>query len=363
MYVLCADIGTSRMKIAITGQNGLVVESVSRDLTVIQKQEGFCEMDMTEVWTVFSRLCTALRAKVPSLWSSLKGLGVTGQGDGLWLVDKTGNPVRLAILWNDTRTKKMKSSVPDDFCTGLGANVPFAGSFHMLLRWLKQNEPESFERIVHIFHCKDWINFNLTGVPSGDFSDASLAGFDLFKKKYCREIFKEMELGDVESVLPAPVPSESIVGYVNESASFQTGLPVGLPVIAGALDVCAVAHGVGVRSPGDTCVIVGTTLCTEVVIRQEQVDLKRGMVACHTVDNLYLSVMPTLSGTTSFDWAKKLLYPEESFRKMEDELARFRSGAAELFIIPFCMVKEPLSGIHLPEPGFTGCLWFMVKKR
>ncbi len=354
MYFLCADIGTSRMKIAITGRDGVVIESVSRDLAVIQVQEGYCEMDMAEVWSTFSSLCGELQVKQPHLWSSLKGVGVTGQGDGLWLVDKEGEPVRPAILWNDTRTKEMETSGLDDFCTGRAANIPFAGSFHMLLSWLKQNEKENFQKVSHIFHCKDWINFNLTGTPSGDYSDASLAGFDLFEKEFCQEIFDEMEVPEADLVLPSPVSTDTIVGRVNHRAHVQTGLPEELPVIAGSLDVCAVAHGVGVRSPGDTCVIVGTTLCTEVVIHQDQVDLQRGMVACHTVNDLYLSVMPTLSGTTSFDWAKKLLYPDHSYPELEEEIALIPVGSRGIIYHPYLYGERAPFRNPFARAGFYG---------
>ena len=354
MNFLCADIGTSRMKIAVTRRDGKVIESVSQNLTVIKEQEGYCEMEMREVWSVFAGLCLELKQKCPESWRKLSGLGVTGQGDGLWLIDSEGVPIRPAILWNDTRTKERKTPGLDEFCTGRSANVPFAGSFHTLLRWLKHQEPENFRRIGHIFHCKDWINFNLTGIPSGDYSDASLAGFDLFDKEYCEEIFDEMELDCAVKVLPPPVPSGSIVGTISSEASDRTGLPKGLPVIAGALDVCAVAHGVGVRQPGETCVIVGTTLCTEVVISKEQVDLKRGMVACHTVQDYYLSVMPTLSGTTSFDWTKNLLYPGMTYKEMEQDISDVPVGSRGIIYHPFLYGERAPFRNPYARAGFYG---------
>ncbi len=354
MNYLCADVGTSRMKIALTRRDGQVIESASQDLTVIKEQEGYCEMDMGEVWSAFAGLCRELQGKCPESWEELSGLGVTGQGDGLWLTDPAGTPVRPAILWNDTRTKELESTGLDEFCTGRSANVPFAGSFHTLLQWLKIHEPENFRRIGHIFHCKDWINFNLTGTPSGDYSDASLAGFDLFDKEYCEEIFDEMDIDSAGRVLPPPAPSGSVIGTVSSEASDRTGLPRGLPVIAGALDVCAVAHGVGVRQPGDTCVIVGTTLCTEVVVTEEQVDLKRGMVACHTVQDYYLSVMPTLSGTTSFDWTKNLLYPRMSYKEMEKDIADVPVGSRGIIYHPFLYGERAPFRNPFARAGFYG---------
>ena len=354
MLFLCADIGTSRMKIAVTSHDGRIIASHSKDLTVMKEREGFCEMDMEALWDAFKSVCHKLRKSCPHSWSSLSGIGITGQGDGLWMVDKNGKMIRPAILWNDTRTKEMKITDLDEFSVERSTNVPFAGSFHIILKWLKLNEPQNFKRISHIFHCKDWINFNLTGNYSCDYSDASLAGFNLFKKDYCHEIFDKMDIAEATRVLPKPYPSGSIIGTISRDASQDTGIPANLPVIAGSLDICAVAHGVGVQNPGDTCVIIGTTLCTEVVIRKEQIDLKRGMVACHTKDNLYLSVMPTLSGTTSFDWAKELLYPDLSYKRMEEELATVPIGSGGIIYHPFLYGERAPFRNPCARAGFYG---------
>lgn len=354
MLFLCADIGTSRMKIAITNGNGEIIVSASKDLSMIKEQEGFCEMDMDVVWDTFKNICVELREINPDSWNALAGVGVTGQGDGLWVLDNDGKQIRPAILWNDTRTKNIKIPDIDEFCISHSTNVPFAGSFHMILKWLKLNEPHNFNRISHILHCKDWINYNLTGNYSCDHSDASLAGYNLFEKDYSRELFKKMDIQEASKLLPNSYSSSSIVGTISEKASQKTGIPVNLPVIAGALDICSVAHGVGVRAPGDTCVIIGTTLCTEVVIRKDQVDLRRGMVACHAEDEMYLSVMPTLSGTTSFDWTKSLLYPNHSYKELEEELATVPIGSKGIIYHPFLYGERAPFRNPSARAGFYG---------
>ncbi len=354
MHFLCADVGTSRMKIALTDTTGHVHDMVSQNLQVLKKEEGFCEMDMNEVWDIFTSLCLKIKERNVFLWNRISGIGVTGQGDGLWAIDQNGDPIRYAILWNDTRTKHMIRTELDHFCTERSVNIPFSGSFHMLLMWLKEKENENYKRISFVFHCKDWINFRLTGTPSCDYSDASLAGFDLFDKEYCGDIFDEMALPGTENRLPQTYPSGAIVGSVSEFASASTGLTSGLPVIAGAIDVCSVAHGVGVRQPGETCVIIGTTLCTEVVVSKDQVDFERGMVACHTKEDLYLSVMPTLSGTTSLDWAKSILYSDKSYKDMERELFHIPVGSNGVFYHPYLYGERAPFRNPFARGGFYG---------
>ena len=228
--------------------------------------EDACELDMIKLWNNLCSLLQKLHQNNPNIWNEIKGIGITGQGDGFWAVDKKGAPVRNAILWNDTRTKHLKlknREEIDGICIGNDANPLYAGSNIHILRWLKDFEPDVLNRIHQIFHCKDWLNFKLTGVTASDYSDMTTALMNLKTKKFAVEILDALDLSGCTDRFVPPGPSDQIIGSVTEAAARETGLKKGIPVIAGAIDVAAVAVGLGVIRTGDTCIIAGTTLANQ----------------------------------------------------------------------------------------------------
>lgn len=332
------DAGTTQIKAALIDFDGMLVDMASMPVKVMSPFEGASEMDMNDLWEVFCKLTRQLEERNRQKWNSVGGVGITGQGDGLWAVDKNGEPVRNAILWNDTRTKRMKidnrESI-DEICIKNCANTTYAGSVHILLRWLKEFEGHSAGRISSVFHCKDWLNFKLTGEILTDYSDASLAVLNVFKKAYSGEILEAMGIGEYECFFPRPVETTCIIGKVNKRGGAESGIREGTPVIAGSLDVASVALGAGVKNNGDACIIVGTTLCNEIVHGREQVNFENGMIVCHIPEGKYMTVMPTLSGSSTIDWVKGILAPELSFKELENLLEKVPLGSRGIIYHPY----------------------------
>ena len=178
MYFLGINAGTSRIKAALIDGEGNQIDIASMPVKVLFPFEGACEINMMELWNTMCKITRSFSQRNPQIWNKLVGIGITGQGDGLWPVDSKGKPVRNALLWNDTRTKNLKISNRDDIdkiCIKNFANPVYAGSPHILLKWLKEKEKENFKKISTILHCKDWLNFMLTGELVTDNSDASTA--------------------------------------------------------------------------------------------------------------------------------------------------------------------------------------------
>ena len=208
-----------------------------------------------------------LAGRNPGLWPDLAGMAIAAQGDGLWPVDRAGRPVRPAILWNDTRAKRLDlPELPelDRFCAGHAVTRLFPGAAPMLLLWLRRHEPEQYARTARALHCKDWLNYCLTGELATDFSDASTAALDVETRRYVPGLLERMGIPEALALLPEPRGSAERVGRVTPAAAQRTGLPSGLEVMTGALDVAAVAVGADADRPGAAVTIIGTTLCSEV---------------------------------------------------------------------------------------------------
>lgn len=338
MYFLGIDAGTSRIKAALIDGEGNQIDIASMPVKVLFPFEEACEIDMMELWNTMCKITQLLRQRNLQIWNKLVGIAITGQGDGLWPVDNKGKPVGKALLWNDTRTKNLKIPNKDDIdkiCIKNFANIIYAGSSPILLEWVKEKENEKFKKISTILHCKDWLNFMLTGELVTDYSDASTALFNIFTKKYVGEILEIMDLGKCEKLFPEAVPSTTIIGNVKKIASNQTGIKAGTPVIAGAIDVAAVALGAGIKQNGEACTIVGTTLCNEIVFDKKYVDFKNGMIISYIVPEKYMNIMPTLNGTSTIDWIKNIFYPDLTFEKLENKLLKVPLGSRGIIYHPY----------------------------
>ena len=354
---LAVDSGTSRMKAALLDQKGQIAALESCDIASIHPFNGASEADMGLTWRSFCRLTVTLAEKHPDLWKNLACVCITGQGDGCWPMDQHGQPVRNAMLWNDTRSRQLEISNMQEieqFCIDHSQTALFPGAAPMLLLWLKQFEPEAYSRVRHVLHCKDWLNYCLTGEIVTDFSDASTALMDIRGCKYENGLLDLLQIGESAAYFPPLVGAGTIIGSITLAAAQQSAIPSGLPVRLGGIDVSVVAAGAGVTRPGDALTIIGTTLCNEVVLEETKIDGRdtRGSTLRHVAAGNFLRLMATSSGTSSIDWARRILAAGRSFDEIEEELSRLQPGSDGVMFQPY------LYGERAPFREPTACAGF-----
>jgi sugar (pentulose or hexulose) kinase len=281
-----------------------------------------------------------LAARQPDKLSSILAIGVAGQGDGYWPVTAEGEPAGPAILWNDTRSKSLvyqKKEMTDELCRDNFVTPLFPGSMPMILMWQKAYHPDSVVKTHKIVHCKDWINYKLTGELVSDYSDVSIALMDVRKRVYVDELIMALDLNQERDKFPEPVSSCSIIGQTQEDVTILTGLPSGIPVITGSIDVAAVALGLGVVKPGDACSILGTTICNETVIAEKDFSesFLSGGALSHVSEGNVLRFMATSSGTSALDWVRQEILGNEPYEQIEAWLQSLPVGSEHLFFHPY----------------------------
>ena len=353
MTFMGIDAGTTSIKASIISEDGKFIDTVSQDVRLLMPSEDSCELDMTVLWQSLCEILIKLKENNLQVWKDIKGIGITGQGDGLWAIDKDGVPVRNAILWNDTRTKHLElgnRDEIDELCIKNNANPLYAGSSFLILRWIKEEEPHIFNKIYKTFHCKDWLNYKLTGVISSDYTDMTTALMNLETKEFSQEILDVMDLSECMDMFVPPRDSCEVIGTVTREASKVTGLCEGVPVIAGAIDVAATAIGLGVVNVGDGCTIVGTTLANQTIIRDTDIDFEKGLILSHLHKDSYICIMPTLSGASTIEWVRRLLYPGETHENIEKIIKKVPIGSNGIIYHPY------LQGERAPfrNPNATG---------
>ena len=304
MTYLGVDIGTSVIKAAAFDEAGrqLALESVPSG--VASPCDGWFEQDADALTTciasVVGRLVPALGGRQPEL------VALTGQGDGVWLVDAAGRGVRPAVSWMDARAAgildrwQAAGVVEAAFRRTGGAMFP--GCPAPVLAWFESFEPEALDRAATAAYCKDVVLQRFTGVRATDASDASQPFLDPWTRTYSREVLDLCGLAHRASLL-APVVEPVPAGVLSDEAAAMVGIAAGTPVTAGPFDLPACALGSGVTEPGDGHLIVGTTLACQVVV--DEVDTSgepAGLTLALGTPGRWLRAMPAMVGTAALDW-------------------------------------------------------------
>lgn len=357
--LLCVDCGTTIIKATLTDVNFKLIDEANRPVTVFSPFPSASEADMNQIWQALCEVTRDLARRNPECWQALIGVGITGQGDGMWPVDANGEPVGHALLWNDTRSKDIDFEAIPGICETIRENHTnqiFAGSVCALLTWMKRNRPSEYGRIRWALHCKDWLNYKLTGRICTDNSDASTCVYDHVNGRYVPKLLELAGIGEALEKLPPIVRSTDIIGAITPEASALTMIPQGTKVAEGCVDVCGVAVGSDVTRPGSSCTIIGTTLCCEIALAKDQINYSedRGLLVHHAIPHLYMRVVPTLSGASTMDYTKGLFFPDEPYPALEKRLERLPIGSEGLVYHPYiCGERAPIKN-PFATAGFFG---------
>ncbi|MCR5208284.1 MAG: xylulokinase [Eubacterium sp.] len=252
-YYIGIDLGTSAVKLILTDKNAEIIKTVSKEYPIYYPKPNYSEQNPDDWWRA---VCDGIEELIGGYSKSdVKGIGVGGQMHGLVMLDENGFVLRNAILWNDTRTGKetdyLNNVIGKEKLQRLTGNIAFAGFTAPKILWVKENEPEVFERCKKICLPKDYINYKLTGAFATDVSDASgTLYFDVENRKWSGEMLDILGI-DIE-MLPTVCESGEVIGRTNLSG-------LDCDVVAGAGDNAAAAIGTRTVSEGQCNISLGTS--------------------------------------------------------------------------------------------------------
>ena len=355
-YFLVLDAGTTNIKAAVVSSQGKFIDVRDEAAEVLMPFNGACEMNMDTVWETTKSVIKKLRDSHKDIWADICAMGISAQGDGLWMMDSAGNPVRNAILWNDTRTVMDFDSI-NSTCLSLNTCALFPGANAAILTWLKKKEPQNYSRIAHIFHCKDWLNYQLTGHIGTDATDGSTAVMDIYTKEYSFDLLDQLNLSEVKHAFAPIFKSDEIIGCLKEDVAQELGLSVDVSVIAGALDVLAIATGCALVAGGQRGSIIGTTLANYVVMNEETARncvATNGSILCHTKENTYIRLMAALSGASSLDWMNKEILRGENYAAVDEKISKIPIGSDGVMSTPYIYGERAPFKLNSASGGYYG---------
>ena len=261
-FLIGIDIGTSGAKCILMDACGTVHASSTQEYPLYTIRPGWAEQHPADWWEAVKRGLHDIFQKVYVSKEDLMGVSFSGQMHGLVALDKENAVIRPAFLWCDQRSQPQCDRLIAK-AGGLEGilkhtnNTMLSGYTGGKLLWLREEEPESFER-MRVFLCpKDYIRYLICGETAMDVSEASGTGFFNTKdRNWSRELISISGLP--LDIFPPVGESIDPAGYVTREAADMTGLPEGLKVYMGGGDAVIQTTGSGLIKPGKIGVVIGT---------------------------------------------------------------------------------------------------------
>lgn len=260
MLYIGIDLGTSAVKLLLMEGNGKILKTVNREYPLEFPKPGWSQQN-PEDW--FKKTIDGLKELLTDCdKSKVAGMSFGGQMHGLVLLDKNDKVIRPAILWNDGRTVKendyLNEVITREVLSKYTANISFTGFTASKIMWIKNNEPDNFEKISKIMLPKDYLAYKLSGVHCTDVSDASgTLFFDVKNRCWSKEMCSIC--GIKEEWLPKIYESYEAVGTVKEAIADELLISSSVIVAAGAGDNAAAAVGTGTVKNGSCNISLGTS--------------------------------------------------------------------------------------------------------
>lgn len=346
-YLLGFDVGSSSVKASLVdSDSGVCVASAfypEKEAPIIAVKSGWAEQDPQMWWDNAKLSLKKVMADSSVKGEDIKAIGISYQMHGLVCVDKNQNVLRPSIIWCDSRAvpygEKAFENIGPKECLGHLLNSP--GNFTASkLAWVKENEPQLFEKIYKIMLPGDYIAMKLSGTINTTISGLSEGMLWDFKNKKVAKFLLDY-FGFGESLIADIVPTFSIQSEVSEAAANELGLKAGTPISYRAGDQPNNALSLNVFNPGEIASTAGTSGVVYGVLGEANYDIKSRVNTFAHVnyqkDMERLGVLLCINGTGILNaWMRRNVAPEGiSYSDMNDMMASVPVGSDGITIIPF----------------------------
>ncbi|MCI6550606.1 MAG: FGGY family carbohydrate kinase, partial [Prevotella sp.] len=346
-FLLGFDVGSSSVKASLvnveTGECAASAFYPEHEAPIKAVRAGWAEQDPQMWWSYAKSALAKVMAVTGAKGEDVKAIGISYQMHGLVCVDKEQQVLRDAIIWCDSRavpygTRAFKT-LGAERCLGHLLNSP--GNFTASkLAWVKENEPEVFERIHKVMLPGDYIAMRLSGEINTTIGGLSEGMFWDFKEKRVADFLMDY-YGFSGDLIADIVPTFSIQCRVSKAVAAELGLQEGTPISYRAGDQPNNALSLNVFNPGEIASTAGTSGVVYGVLGSVNYDPKsRVNTFAHvnyTTDTDRLGVLLCINGTGILNaWVRRTIAPEGiSYADMNALCATVPTGSDGLTVIPF----------------------------
>lgn len=362
-YLLGFDVGSSSVKASLvdadTGKCAASAFFPEKEAPIKAVKKGWAEQDPQSWWDYAKLSLAKVMAYTGAKGEDIKAIGISYQMHGLVCVDKDLKPLRDSIIWCDSRAvpygERAFDAIGHEKCLSHLLNSP--GNFTAAkLAWVKDNEPDTYEKIHKIMLPGDYLALCLSGEANTTVSGLSEGMFWDFKSHRVADFLMD-HYGFSSAVVPDIVPTFSVQSKVSAKAAAETGLAEGTPITYRAGDQPNNALSLNVFNPGEIASTAGTSGVVYGVLGEVNYDTKSRVNTFahvnHTADSTRLGVLLCINGTGILNaWVRRTVAPEGiSYAEMNDLAASVPIGSDGVTIIPFGNGAE-----RVLENKETGCI-------
>jgi xylulokinase len=303
MY-LGLDIGTSGVKAVLIDDRQKTLASATSPLKVSRPQPGWSEQNPEHWWKAVGSAIGAIRKAKPKALAAVEGIGLSGQQHGATLLDKEGEVLRPAILWNDARSgaecKEIEAREPR--ARDITGNIAMAGFTAPKLVWTRKHEPKVFEKVAMVLLPKDYVRFRLTGEYASDMSDsAGTHWMDVAKRAWSDAMLAATDMS--RDQMPQLFEGTDVTGRLTPAVAKALGMPKQPVVAGGGGDNAAAACGIGAVTPDAASLSIGTSGVLFVSNASFAPNAGRAVHAfCHAVPKTWHQMGVILSAAASLEW-------------------------------------------------------------
>lgn len=345
MYYLGYDIGSSSIKIALvaaaTGEKIVALHEPQDEMDIIAIHKEWAEQD-PEIW--WEHICVGTKRVLKQAnidASKIVGIGISYQMHGLVVVDAAGNSLRNAIIWCDSRAVEIGDSafaeLGEQKCLEHLLNSP--GNFTASkLKWVKENEPEVFNKIYKYMLPGDFIAYKLTGIIATTKNGLSEGMLWDYKENAVANWLLDY-YGIDQSLTPSIVENFTNQGVLNVKGANETGLPIGIPVVYRAGDQPNNALSLNVLNPGEVAATGGTSgvfyAVTNVLSEQKETRINNFAHVNYEKALPRIGKLLNINGAgIQYRWLRNMT-SLDSYENMNNKASEIPVGSDGVVVIPF----------------------------
>nr|WP_217354445.1 MULTISPECIES: FGGY-family carbohydrate kinase [unclassified Ruegeria] len=336
------DAGNTVIKAVLFDLNGQPVAMQALDGQSSTPQPGHVERDLNELWANARQVISGCIDKAGVTSDQIIGVGCAGHGNGLYLLDKAGEPL-VGIQSLDTRAAGLAEELSEaagDALHALCLQKPWPSQTPVLLAWIKRHQLEIYVQTGTVLLCKDFITYKLTDEQVSEISDMSGSGLTRMPDcTYDDTLLALYGLEDAREMLPRLIDPADIAGTVSAEAAAATGLAEGTPVIGGYFDVVSSAMGSGVVRAGEASIIAGTWSINQVFSDKPAVNDDLFMVSGFG-PNRFVNIEASATSAANLEWYVREFvecgaHHDDPFGFCNDKVAEVTPAADDPFFHPF----------------------------
>ena len=359
MYWLGIDIGTGGSRALLVDEQGTVKAAYTAAHEEMRMEKPmWAEQRPENWWDAAQEAIKGVLKQAGAKGDDVKAIGLSGQMHGLVLLDNDDNVIRPALIWCDQRSQPqvdfINQTVGKANVVAHTANPMLTGFTLPKLLWVRDNEPQNFERARKFLLPKDYVRLKLTGLHCTEVSDASGTGLlDVVTRRWSREMVERLKLDS--SLLPDLKESVEVTGTVTKAAAKATGLKEGTPVVGGGGDQAASGIGNGIVRPGPVSCTIGTSGVVFAYLDRPQYDpTGRVHTFCHAVKGRWHVMGVTQGAGLSLQWVRNQLMQGMSYDEMTAAAATSPVLSHGLYWLPYLMGERTPHLDPIARGGWIG---------